>query len=140
MVAVRAAPFGFAATEYDTLPLPMPVPEETVSHESLLVADQAQPVSAKSWKLPVEAAVPGRALVALKVKLQLPSSVRLARARPPVSRQKRLCQRHSIVWSCCSCASPTASDFRFTRNVGTRKTRVCPVVYAGARAPFAAMT
>ena len=40
----------------------------------------------------------GITAVAEKVKLQLPSSVRLARARPPVSRQKRLCHLQSTFW------------------------------------------
>ena len=63
IVAVRTAAFGFAATLYDTLPLPVPAPAVTVSHESLLVAVQAQPGSAKSWNRPVDAAMGGRVLV-----------------------------------------------------------------------------
>lgn len=42
MVPVRLAPV-FAAAEYVTQPVPLPLPERIVSHDELLVALHAQP-------------------------------------------------------------------------------------------------
>jgi hypothetical protein len=52
MAALRALPV-FAATEYATVPLPLPfAPDVIVSHDIVLAALQVQPVGALTEKLP----------------------------------------------------------------------------------------
>jgi hypothetical protein len=69
------------------VPLPLPLaPEAIVSHGESLAAVQPQPLSDNTLKLPEAAVAAGRKLVGEKVKLQVPSMVWFARARPPVSR------------------------------------------------------
>lgn len=52
-VPVRDVVVGFAATVYETLPLPLPVaPLLTVIHEELLAAVHAQPVAAVTLMVP----------------------------------------------------------------------------------------
>src|SRR5207244_2108683 len=94
--------------------------------------------SVNTLTLPEPPVTSALAEVAESVELQLPSRVRFARARPPVSRQKRLCQRKSNFCRSASWVSLTLSPLRLTTNVGMRKTRSCPL-YAGLRAPLAAM-
>jgi len=63
-VADRCAVVVFAATEYETVPLPLPAaPAVTVSHEALLVADQVHPVTAVTATVPVEVPPPTEMLV-----------------------------------------------------------------------------
>src|SRR5205809_7457499 len=138
MVPVRGPAAGFAARLYRTWPSPVPLaPAVTEIQLAPLVAVQAQPVSLITLTLALVGDKTAFPVVAESVALQLPSRVRLARARPPVSRQKRLCHLQRSFWSCSSWLSPTTSDFRLTTNVGTRKRRGWPL-YAGVRAPFAA--
>src|SRR5688500_16876207 len=60
----RCAVFGFAATEYATVPLPLPVvPAMIVRHGAPLVADQAQPSTAETPTVPVVAALATDTLV-----------------------------------------------------------------------------
>jgi hypothetical protein len=59
MVPTRAEVFGFAATLYPIVPLPLPVVAEViVSHDAPLVALQLQPEVAAIEKVPVAASDP----------------------------------------------------------------------------------
>ncbi len=59
MVAVRGVRFGFAATLYASVPLPLPLaPLVIVNHGALLVAVHAHPLFAATEKLPVERSDP----------------------------------------------------------------------------------
>jgi hypothetical protein len=59
MVPTRAEVFGFAATVYPMVPLPLPVVAVViVSHDAPLVALQLQPEVAAIEKVPVAASAP----------------------------------------------------------------------------------
>lgn len=61
---------GFAATEYDTVPLPLPAaPPVIVIHETPLVADHVQPATPVTPTVPVEATPPTVTLVGEIVEL-----------------------------------------------------------------------
>ena len=62
MVPVRDELEPLAATAYETEPLPLPLPEVTVSHAELLVADQEHPEEVLTAKLPLPPEAPEEAL------------------------------------------------------------------------------
>jgi hypothetical protein len=64
-VPLRAVLPRFAFTEYDTVPLPLPlVPAEICTNPELLFALQPQPAGAVTFTLPVPPTAPNEALVA----------------------------------------------------------------------------
>jgi hypothetical protein len=66
-VPVRAIPLAFAATEYPTVPGPVPeAPEMILIQAALLVAPQGQPVVAFTLTEPVPAPAPTEALAGRK--------------------------------------------------------------------------